>query len=67
MELDEGVPVVENGHVNTKGKIALDAFGGDFGRRHMDIQNIPADLKSFIKLGPFPRPQPSTLEFGHRC
>lgn len=57
MELGEGVPVVEKCHDDTNGKIAADALCGDLVRRHMDIQNIPAGLKSFIKLVPFPYPK----------
>lgn len=56
MELGEGVLVVEQCHDDTNGKIAVDALCGNFGRRHMDIQNILAGLKSFIKLVPLPLP-----------
>lgn len=56
-KLGEGVPVVEQCHDDTNGKIAVDALGGNFGRRHMDIQNIPAGLKNFIKLVTFSLPQ----------
>lgn len=45
MELGEGVLVVEQCHDDTNGKNAVDALCGNFGRRHMDIQNILAWLE----------------------